>query len=85
MTEEEQKFFKKALQIIKGYESGLIEDPTGGADHYYNPKLANPSWGKLTDEEKVGVGYNYYPETYKTSGHSYRKETLRKGKSKKSE
>ena len=24
---------------------GLLEDPTGAATHYYNPDLANPSWG----------------------------------------
>jgi hypothetical protein len=25
--------------------SGQAPDPTGGADHFYNPRLASPSWG----------------------------------------
>ena len=76
LSEEEQKYYKKAMQIVKGYDSGLIKDPTGGADHYYNPDLASPDWGGLTDEKKVKVGDAYYPETYRTA-HSYRKETRR--------
>jgi hypothetical protein len=77
LTPEEEKYFKKALQIIKGYDSGMITDPTGGADHYFNPKLSNPDWGRLTEEKMVGEDGKYYPETYSTSGHSFRKEKTR--------
>lgn len=33
--------------------SGLLEDPTDGADHYYNPKLASPKWGPLLEDVMV--------------------------------
>lgn len=79
VTEEEEKYIKKALQIIKGYDSGLIEDPTGNADHYYNLDVADPEWGKLDTEEKVRAGNKFYPETYRTA-HSFRKETTKKSK-----
>lgn len=30
-------------------EAGLLRDPTGGADHYYNAALATPPWGRGSD------------------------------------
>ena len=78
MTDDEAKYLKKAFQITSGVERGVIEDPTGGADHYYNPELAQPDWGKLTKPSSVKKWNNYYPETHKTSGHVFSKETLRK-------
>lgn len=27
-------------------EANLVKDPTFGSDHYYNPKVAKPIWGK---------------------------------------
>lgn len=83
LTDEEEKYFKKALQIIKGYDSGLINDPTDGADHYYNPELADPSWGRLDDQKKVKVGEMFYPETYHSGSHRFLRETLRQRKSRK--
>lgn len=83
VTKEEEQFLKKAAQIRKGYETGMITDPTDGADHYYNPKLANPSWGKMTDESKVKTGESYYPEVYNSGSHSFRKETRKLGGSEK--
>lgn len=80
LTKDEEWFYKKALQIRYGLNNGTIVDPTGGADHYYNSKIAKPSWGNLTSEDKVKQYEYYYPETYKTGGHSYRKETMRKKK-----
>ena len=83
-TKEEEWYAKKALQISNGILSGKIADTTGGADHMYNPKLDKPNaWNVLTDENKVKVGYMYYPETSKSKAHSFRKETLRRRKSKK--
>ena len=40
----------------------IIQDPTGGADHYYNPTLASPSWGEV------------YPTTYEGTEHIFKKE-----------
>jgi hypothetical protein len=77
LSPDEEKYFKKALQIIKGYDSGMIKDPTGGADHYYNDAISSPEWGKLTEEKMVKEGGRYYPETHRTSGHTFRKETER--------
>ena len=34
-----------ARTAAKSVLSGDYVDPTGGATHYYNPELANPSWG----------------------------------------
>lgn len=68
LDDKEKEYFKRAMQLEAGVRSGRIKDPTGGADHYYNPKISNPDWGKL------------YPETYKTSGHRYLKEVPLKKK-----
>ena len=62
LTKEEEIIFNQFKDISKGVIMGNIIDPTGGADHYYNPELADPSWGKI------------YPETYKTKYHRYLKE-----------
>ena len=78
MTDDEAKFLKKAFQITSGVERGVIEDNTGGADHYYNDKIAKPAWGGLDTPEKVKQWEMYYPETKRTSGHKFSKETLRK-------
>lgn len=84
LTDEEQEYAKKALQIANGIQRGLIADPTGGADHMVNPKLdGENSWNVLTDETKVPYGNMYYPETYKSKAHSFRKETLRRRTKKK--
>lgn len=34
------------LANIDPVVSGAAPDPTGGADHFYNPALASPSWGQ---------------------------------------
>lgn len=84
LTEEEQKYAKKSLQLSNGILRGTIQDPTGGADHIYNPELDEPNpWNVRWKEEDVKVGDMYYPETYKTKAHVYRKETLRRRKPRK--
>ncbi len=35
----------QAYQIADALLSGQYEDPTGGATHFYNPDISNPSWG----------------------------------------
>jgi hypothetical protein len=37
---ELQKILPNIAPVLQG------QDPTGGADHFYNPSLANPSWGQ---------------------------------------
>lgn len=35
--------------------TGAVEDPTNGADHYFNPAAANPDWAKgRTPIAKIG-------------------------------
>lgn len=34
------------LGNIQGVADGSVPDPTGGADHFFNPSLAQPSWGQ---------------------------------------
>ena len=45
-TPDEEDVYKQVVQIGSGVLRGSIEDPTGGADHYFNPKLVKPSWAK---------------------------------------
>ena len=78
MTAEEEKIYKRMLPIARRALTGELEDVTGGADHYYNPKISDPKWGKLKDAKSVKQWENYYPQTFKTGSHSYHKETLRK-------
>ena len=42
----------QAYQIADALLSGQYEDPTGGATHFYNPDISQPSWG-------VGAGGNW--------------------------
>lgn len=62
MNKDEEDIFKNFLSISHQAITGKLEDVTGGADHYFNPKLANPSWAKKMKK------------TYKTDFHSYFKE-----------
>jgi spore germination cell wall hydrolase CwlJ-like protein len=70
LNEEEQEIYKRYLQLASGILRGDIADPTNGADHYYNPKLVNPSWAK--DMDKM----------YSTEGHVYLKEKILQKKTK---
>ena len=47
LTKEEEWYFKRGVQLRKAIDGGKIADPTGGADHYYNPKLASPDWAEV--------------------------------------
>ena len=61
-TPEEEKFYKRAAQLVSGIIKGTIKSDAKDADHYYNPKLANPSWGKV------------YPKVYDSGNHRFLKE-----------
>ena len=43
---EEKRAKKECLEIAEKIISGEQPDITHGANHYYNPKLASPSWAK---------------------------------------
>lgn len=62
LTKEEENYFKKALQIANQVTTGTLENTVGNADHYYNDKIADPSWGKV------------YPKVGKTKGHVFLSE-----------
>jgi len=43
------------LDCLRAVEESEILDPTDGATHYYNPKLADPPWAKhLTVIREIG-------------------------------
>ena len=37
--------YKKVKNIVELLLAGTLSDNTGGATHYWNPSLVNPSWG----------------------------------------
>ena len=45
-----------AYQMADKLLSGDYEDPTGGATHFYNPRLANPSWGEGAGGNWMKIG-----------------------------
>lgn len=62
LTDKEQKIYKKFLQIAGGVWTEQTDDPTSGADHYFNPKLANPSWAKEMEKVLSTSSHDYYKE-----------------------
>lgn len=60
MSEAESRIFNQMLKIANEYET--MPDVTGGATHYFNPKLVKPSWASKMSN------------THKTKYHSYYKE-----------
>jgi len=77
LDDNEQGYAKEALRVARQVMGGLVDDPTGGADHYYNPDLASPAWGKLTDPKKVKDNEYYYEQKYESPAHNFFKETLK--------
>ena len=62
LTPKEQEIYNSFRGIAEASIIGAINDPTEGADHYFNPKISNPSWAKEMTE------------VYKTPSHTYYKE-----------
>ena len=64
---EDAKSFYECLKISKKILSGVEKDPTNGATHYFNPKLASPPWAdkiKKIGRIKIGKGLSVH-EFYK--------------------
>ena len=65
---KEEGIYKQFLSVSSRALKGQLEDTTGGADHYVNLKLANPSWAKA------------YKSTAKIGQHTYFSEALTKNR-----
>ena len=63
---KEENIYKSFVSIASRALKGQLEDNTGGADHYANLKISNPSWAKV------------YKNTAKIGEHSYFSEALTK-------
>jgi len=65
VNKEEESIYKQMLQISYQALNGKLKDTTGGADHYVNLELAQPSWSKVYKKTiKVGK-HTYFKEVYK--------------------
>lgn len=62
MNKDEEKIYKQFLSISHQALTGKLEDKTKGADHYFNPKLANPSWAKKMTKTTETKHHVYYKE-----------------------
>jgi hypothetical protein len=52
--------WNKAVELVKKAEAGKLEDITGGADFYFNPKKAMPEWAKKFIKTKVIGNHVFY-------------------------
>lgn len=62
LTDKEADIYKQMIQVAYQAVMGKLEDTTDGADHYFNPKIAQPKWAakmKKTTENKY---HTYYKE-----------------------
>lgn len=50
----------RSYEVADALLSGNYEDPTGGATHYYNPQLADPSWGASGGGDWQTIGQHVF-------------------------
>ena len=50
-------------QVADAVLSGQIEDPTGGATHFYNPDISQPEWGEAAGGEWQRIGRHIFGRT----------------------
>lgn len=61
-TPDELSIYNQMTGIAKKVLSNEIPDPTGGADHYVNLDISNPSWtSKMNKKTKIGQ-HTYFKE-----------------------
>ena len=60
MTPQEKQIYQKFQTIAALVNSGKIPDPTNGANHYFNPKLAKPSWAKNMKQTYNSGAHEFY-------------------------
>lgn len=77
-NDEENAILTQLIPIARQIYNGTLEDYADGADHYYNPKIANPYWGKFQSPrwDSEGRPEMYYKEVGDSGIHKYFKETL---------
>lgn len=61
-TEKEAEIYKQMLQVAYQAVSGKLEDTTGGADHYFNPKIVVPKWAAKMTKTTSNKNHSYYKE-----------------------
>jgi len=62
VNKDEEDIFKNFLSVAHQAVTGKLEDDTKGADHYFNPKLANPKWAKKMKKMAENDFHTYYKE-----------------------
>jgi hypothetical protein len=61
-TEKEAEIYKEMLQVAYQAVTGKLEDKTGGADHYFNPKIVVPKWAAKMKKTTQNKNHSYYKE-----------------------
>lgn len=61
-SEKEENTYKEMLQIAYQAVTGKLEDTTGGADHYFNPKIVVPKWAAKMTKTVSNKNHSYYKE-----------------------
>ena len=62
LTKQEREIYGKFQQVAALVQAGKIPDPTNGADHYFNPALAQPSWAKNMKQTYDSGAHTFYKE-----------------------
>mgnify|MGYP000491038401 CR=1 FL=1 len=59
---KEAESWSRIDALVEAWEQGVTTDPSGGADHYYNPAVAKPVWGLGHPQWKstVTIGHHLF-------------------------
>ena len=55
----------RAYEVADALLSGNYEDPTGGATHYYNPQISDPTWGQSGGGDWQTIGQHVFGKANK--------------------
>jgi len=59
---KEEAIYKQLYQVAYLAATGKLEDTTGGADHYFNPKIVKPKWAAKMRKTAETGSHAYYKE-----------------------